>query len=50
MADKVEIINLLRRGQSGKEIARRCDAEEATTSCIKKNVDSIQLLVSTVWK
>jgi uncharacterized protein YerC len=46
MADKVEIIHFLKKGHSGKEIARRNGIRVATISDIKKNNESIQLFVS----
>jgi uncharacterized protein YerC len=46
MANKMEITNLLKKGQPGMKIARRYGVGAATISDIKKNSESIQLFVS----
>jgi hypothetical protein len=46
IVDKVDTINLLRNGNHGRQIARVYSVEAAIASYIKKNSESIQLLVS----
>jgi uncharacterized protein YerC len=46
VVNKMEITHLLKKGQPGKEIAKRYGVGAATISDIKKNSKSIQLFVS----
>jgi hypothetical protein len=41
MGDKVKIINLFKKGESGKNTAEKYDTGMSTTSYIQKNSESI---------